>query len=68
MYWKPRSDCKAPKGEYSDEKDLLFYADVPDTHFALKNNQFVIFFPTDVHAAMIGEGMIKKLVVKVRID
>jgi len=65
--WKPRTDCKSPKGEYSDEKDVLFYADAPDMHFGLTANQFVIFFPEDVHAPMIGEGMIKKLVVKVRI-
>jgi len=65
--WKPRTDCVSPKGEYSDEKDVLFYADAPDMHFALKGGQFVIFFPEDVHAPMIGEGLIKKLVVKVKI-
>ncbi|MDB5032274.1 YhcH/YjgK/YiaL family protein [Mucilaginibacter sp.] len=65
--WKPRTDCTAPKGEYNDEKDVLFYADAPDMHFALKGGQFVIFFPEDVHAPMIGEGLIKKLVVKVTI-
>jgi biofilm protein TabA len=65
--WKPRNDCKAPKGEYNDEKDVLFYNDAPDMHFALKGGQFVIFFPEDVHAPMIGEGLIKKLVVKVKI-
>jgi YhcH/YjgK/YiaL family protein len=65
--WKPRTDCTQPKGGYNDEKDVLFYADKPDMHFALKGGQFVIFFPEDVHAPMIGEGLIKKLVVKVRI-
>ena len=65
--WKPRTDCTQPKGEYNDEKDVLFYADAPDMHFSLKDGQFVIFYPEDVHAPMIGEGDIKKLVVKVRI-
>jgi biofilm protein TabA len=65
--WKPRADCKSPKGEFNEEKDVIFYADAPDTHFQLKGGQFAIFYPTDVHAPMIGEGMIKKLVVKVRI-
>src|ERR1700712_2256820 len=27
--WKPRTDCTHPKGAYSDEKDVLFYADMP---------------------------------------
>ncbi|MDB5116671.1 MAG: hypothetical protein JWQ79_2163 [Mucilaginibacter sp.] len=65
--WKPRTDCTLPKGEYNDEKDVLFYGDAPDMHFALKGSQFVIFYPEDVHAPMIGEGLIKKLVFKIKI-
>jgi beta-galactosidase beta subunit len=33
----------------------------------LTNGQFVIFFPEDVHAPMIGDAEIKKLVIKVKI-
>jgi len=65
--WKPRGDCKSPKGEYNEEKDVTFFNDAPDMHFALKDGQFVVFFPEDVHAPMIGEGPIKKLVLKVKI-
>jgi len=65
--WKPRSDCKLPKGEYNAEKDVLFYQDAPDMYFQLKPGQFVILFPEDVHAPMISEGTIKKLVIKVRL-
>ncbi|MBP8115537.1 MAG: YhcH/YjgK/YiaL family protein, partial [Chitinophagaceae bacterium] len=36
-------------------------------YFQLTNGQFVIFFPEDVHAPMIGEGDIKKLVIKVKL-
>lgn len=65
--WKPRKKCISPKGEFNDEKDVLFYNDVPDTYFQLTNNQFAILFPEDVHAPMIGEGKIKKVVIKVKI-
>ncbi len=65
--WKPRGTCAAPKAPYSDEKDVQFYNDAPDMFFTLKAGQFVIFFPEDVHAPMIGEGNIKKLVIKVKI-
>ena len=68
MGWKPRKDCTQAKGEYNDERDVLFFADSPDMYFKLKDGQFVIFYPGDVHAPMVGEGLIKKLVVKVRID
>jgi len=67
MGWKPRTDCTQPKGEFNEEKDVIFYADKPDMYFSLKGGQFVIFYPNDVHAPMIGEGAIKKLVVKVAI-
>lgn len=65
MGWKPRADCKRIEVPYNSEKDYMFYSDEPDTYFSLKNEQFVIFFPEDVHAPMIGEGLIKKLVVKI---
>lgn len=65
--WKPREKCVTPKGEYNDEKDVLFYDDAPDTYFQLTDGQFAIFFPEDVHAPMIGEGEIKKLVIKVKL-
>jgi len=41
--------------------------DAPDMFFGLTDGQFVIFFPEDVHAPMIGEDEIKKLVIKVKI-
>jgi biofilm protein TabA len=66
--WKPRKDCTDAKdGGYNEEKDVTFFNHTPDMYFGLKDNQFVIFFPEDVHAPMIGEGLIKKLVVKVKI-
>ena len=65
--WKPRSTCIDQRGEYNPDKDVLFYNDSPDMFFGLRDNQFAIFYPEDVHAPMIGEGSIKKLVIKVKI-
>lgn len=65
--WKPREKCVTPNGEYNNEKDVLFFNDEPDMFFQLTDNQFVIFYPEDVHAPMIGEDTIKKLVFKVKI-
>ena len=65
--WKPQEKCITPKGEYNPEKDVQFYNDAPDMFFQLTDGQFAIFFPEDVHAPMIGEGAIKKLVIKVKI-
>ena len=65
--WKPRSACVQQKGEFNPEKDVSFYNDAPEMYFQLRGNQFAIFFPEDVHAPMIGEGDIKKMVIKVKI-
>jgi biofilm protein TabA len=65
--WKPREKCRNEKEVYNQEKDVLFYNDEPDMYFGLTDGQFAIFFPEDVHAPMIGEGEIKKLVIKVKL-
>lgn len=65
--WKPREKCVTPNGDYNEEKDVQFYNDAPDTFFQLTDGQFAIFFPEDVHAPMIGDAEIKKLVIKVKI-
>jgi biofilm protein TabA len=65
--WKPKQKCATPNGGYNEEKDVRLFKDAPDMYFQLTNGQFVIFFPEDVHAPMIGDSEIKKLVIKVKI-
>lgn len=65
--WKPREKCVEPNEGYNDDRDVQFYNDQPDTYFDLHPGQFVVFFPNDVHAPMIGTGVIHKMVIKVKI-
>ncbi len=65
--WSARERVSSPKGEYNADKDVTFYNDKPDTYFTLQGGQFAIFYPEDVHAPQIGEGPIKKLVVKIKL-
>jgi biofilm protein TabA len=67
MGWIPLQQSFNPKAEYNAEKDVTFYSDEPQTYFTLTAGWFAIFFPEDVHAVQIGDGPIKKLVVKVKI-
>ena len=64
--WSERSSCTHPDGEFDNEKDILFYDDAKQTCYTLTEGQFTIFFPEDAHAPMIGEGDIKKVIVKVK--
>ncbi|MBL7737847.1 MAG: YhcH/YjgK/YiaL family protein [Chitinophagaceae bacterium] len=65
--WKPREKCFTENGGYNAEKDVQLYNEQPDMYFQLTDGQFAIFFPEDVHAPMIGDAAIKKLVIKVKI-
>lgn len=65
--WKPRENCVQSNGDYSEERDVRFFHDAPDTFFELQEKQFAILFPEDVHTAMIGQGLLKKIVIKVKI-
>lgn len=65
--WKPREKCSRENGGYNPEKDVQLYTESPDMYFQLTDGQFAIFFPEDVHAPMIGDAEIKKLVIKVKI-
>ena len=47
-------------------KDIQFFDDEPQTFYTLRPGQFTILFPEDGHAPMIGEGDVRKIIVKVR--
>ncbi|MDR1226409.1 MAG: YhcH/YjgK/YiaL family protein [Prevotellaceae bacterium] len=64
--WSRRADCKNVKDAYNADKDIIFFADKPDTYVETKPGQMAIFFPEDAHAPLVGSGQIKKMVVKVR--
>lgn len=64
--WKNRADLETPSEPFHAEKDAQHYDDAADTSFVVKPGQFAVFFPEDAHAGCIGEGTIRKLVIKVR--
>lgn len=63
-----RSEC-CKLMETNPTNDCSFYGEVPSSMINLKEGQFVIFFPQDAHAPLVGsEGRVKKMVVKVLAD
>lgn len=64
--WLKREDCVKPEGEYNAEKDIVFFADEESLYFTLTGGEFAIFFPEDGHTPMIGEGSVKKCIIKVK--
>lgn len=66
--WRDRQSCSAIKEPYNSDNDITIYSDHPTCYITLKPNQFAIFFPSDCHAPLIGERLIKKVVFKVKLD
>ncbi len=65
--WKSRKECREVQTSYDAEKDILFYRDLPTSYVDVRAGEFVVFFPEDAHAPMIGKGEITKAIIKVRI-
>ena len=61
------ASCLHVKTPYSDSRDIEFFEDKPDVFLSLRPMQFAVFMPSDAHAPLIGEGRVKKCVVKVRL-
>ena len=65
--WKPTADCVKPDGDFNEERDVQFFKDTATSWHAIQPGHFVIFFPEDAHAPMVGNGEIAKVVVKVAV-
>ncbi len=66
--WSERKDVQQPTAEFNTEKDVQFFNDTPQTYYTVRPSQFTILLPEDAHAPMVGEGEIRKIIVKVRIN
>lgn len=66
--WKSRYELQQESSPYNAEKDIAFYVDRPTAYTKIYPGQFVIYFPEDGHAPGIGEGIIRKVIVKVQVE
>lgn len=64
----PKEDCKEPLTPFDEEKDFELYNDTPLNYVNMKKGMFSIFFPEDAHAPGIGNNLILKAVVKIKIE
>lgn len=65
MGWRPVRTCWTTDKEYAPERDIVFFADEPDTWVVTRPGAFCIFFPEDAHAPLVSDSAIHKVVVKV---
>lgn len=67
MGWKAANACQTVSTPYNAVKDVEFFADPADAWIAVPPRHFIVFFPEDAHAPLVGEGMLHKVVVKVQV-
>ncbi len=67
MGWKDRACCQTESTKYDEPNDIAYYDDEPEVFFMLEPMNVVVFFPHDAHAPMIGNDLIRKAVVKVKV-
>lgn len=63
---KPRSECILPKGCIDKENDILFFDDEICNIITKEAGESTIFDTDTAHAPLIGEGKLKKAILKVR--
>ena len=65
--WKPLEDVTEEIKSYSEEGDCALYSDRATTYIDLRPGEYVIVYPEDTHAPLIGQGKIRKLIAKVKL-
>ena len=63
--WRALAECREPEAEFDEARDVGYFRDPPAAWLPLPPGSFVLFYPEDAHAPLVGEGDLHKLVVKV---
>ncbi|MHB1074730.1 NanQ anomerase/TabA/YiaL family protein [Thiobacillus sp.] len=67
MGWKPVAACVDPATDYDAARDIRFFNDTPSSWIATPSGAFCLFFPEDAHAPLVGQGRIRKVVMKIAV-
>ena len=65
---KPLKDCTEEKASYNEKDDYALFTDTPTNFITVQPGEFLIVYPEDAHAPVIGEGKLRKLIAKVKLD
>ncbi|HBY02936.1 MAG TPA: YhcH/YjgK/YiaL family protein [Rikenellaceae bacterium] len=63
---RDRSRCMCDNINYDEQKDIAFLEEIPENFISLGEDNLAVIFPHDAHAPLIGEGFIKKAIIKVK--
>ncbi|MCR5276585.1 MAG: YhcH/YjgK/YiaL family protein [Bacteroidales bacterium] len=64
---KPRCECKDPVDAFNEVKDIQKFHDRYDQVVTLQPGEQITFEPDTAHAPLIGEGVIRKALFKIKV-
>ncbi len=67
MGYRYLNDCVELNTAYNEKDDYVLFSDALSTKFTVGEKSFVIFYPADAHAPLIGVEDMLKVVVKIRV-
>ncbi len=65
--WISLDEIKVISEPYNSDSDCALSTDIPTSYTKMSVGEFMIVYPEDPHAPVIGEGDIRKLIAKVRL-
>lgn len=65
--WKALADLSVVDKTYNKEADFGTFAEPASTYVTLKPGQFLVAWPEDGHAPIIGHGILRKAIVKIKL-
>ncbi len=65
--FRDRAKCDCTDVKYDEANDVAIMHDEPEVYVSNFGGNFVMCFPQDCHAPLMGEGPVTKAVIKVRV-
>ncbi len=66
--WRHLSTLGESEAPFDEDNDFALYRAESEKWFTLCPGEFCIVFPEDAHAPIVGQGKVRKLVAKVRLQ
>lgn len=66
MGWSSEDLCKSIRQPYDAEGDYLLWEDTPALTLPMPVGTLTIVFPEDPHSPLVGEGVQRKIIIKVK--
>lgn len=63
---RDRSKCQGDNISYDQKRDIAFLEEEPENFISLGEMNLAVIFPHDAHSPLIGNGLLKKAIVKIR--